>query len=265
MDTSPGSDGEILWQQLRRDRIAELAAHDPVLLQPIGAIEQHGPHLPIDTDINSVTTVATRAAEALGPESALMLPPIPWGLSPYWLPFAGTLSLQPETILAVIGDIGRSVAAHGFRRMVIVNGHGGNAGIIGVAATQLAEHGIRAVALSYWALIHGDMGQITPRDYGAIGHAGQTETSIQLYLQPHRVHPGYRELTGWTDLRERAEDLLTAGAYKPPLPLVEAPSGVYGDPTAADARLGQQVVERAVDGLVALIRGFPQSQASTST
>lgn len=261
MPESAGSDVEILWQKLRRERIAQLAAHDPVLLQPIGAIEQHGPHLPIDTDTNSVTVIASRAAEALGPESALVLPPIPWGLSPYWLPFAGTLSLQPETILAVIGDVGRSVAAHGFTRMVIVNGHGGNAGIIGVAATQLAQDGIRAVALSYWALIGGEMGQITPRDYGAIGHAGQTETSIQLYLQPDRVHPGYRELTGWTDLQERAGDLLISGVYKPPLPQVDAPSGVFGNPTAADASLGERIIERAVTGLVELIRAFPPSLA----
>ena len=91
-------DREIRWQKLTRDRIAALVEHDPVLLQPIGAIEQHGPHLPVDTDTNSVTTVAERAAGALEPESCLVLPTIHWGLSPYWLPFAGTLSLRPETI-----------------------------------------------------------------------------------------------------------------------------------------------------------------------
>jgi creatinine amidohydrolase len=173
------------------------------------------------------------------------------------LPFAGTISLRPETILALIADIGESVAAHGFRRMVVINGHGGNGGIIGVAATQLAECGIRATALSYWALLSADLGQITPRDYGHIGHAGQTETSIQLHLQEDKVDPDYRSLMDWTDLREMATDLAMSGAYSPPLPLVEAPSGVYGDPTAAEATLGKRIVTAASERLAEWIRRMP--------
>jgi creatinine amidohydrolase len=257
--TSHSPDGEIRWQKLRRDHIAELAAYDPVVLQPIGAIEQHGPHLPLDTDTNSVTEIAVRAARSLGNRSALVLPTISWGLSPYWMPFAGTITLRPETILALISDIGQSVAAHGFRRMVIINGHGGNGGIIGVAATQMADHGLRTIAMSYWSLLGSELGGITPADHGHIGHAGQTETSIQLYLQPDRVDRFYQSVTGWTDLSPMAADLLTAGAYKPPLPLVEAPVGVYGDATKARAEFGQTIIERVAERLAEVVRTFPKS------
>jgi creatinine amidohydrolase len=249
---------EVRWQKLRRDQIAELAKGDPVLLQPIGSIEQHGPHLPIDTDSNSATVVAERVAGVLNDGSALVLPTITWGLSPYWLPFAGTITLRPETILALFADIGVSVAAHGFRRMVIVNGHGGNAGIIGVAATQLADHGIRAWALSYWPVLGSDLGEMTPGDHGMIGHAGQSETSIQLHLQPELVHPDYQSMTGWTDLGEMSADPIRRATYAPPLPLVEGPSGVYGNAPLATAEIGERIIDTVVERLAEVIRNLPR-------
>ncbi len=178
---------EVRWHKLRRDQVAQAAAAGAVLLLPIGSVEQHGPHLPLDTDANAATAVVERASRRLAEPPALVLPPIWWGLSPYWLPFAGTLSLRPETILALIADLGASVARHGLRRMVIVNGHGGNGRVVGVAATQLADHGVRAAALSYWELLGAELAALAPGDGGHVGHAGQTETSIQLFLQPELV------------------------------------------------------------------------------
>jgi creatinine amidohydrolase len=255
---------EIRWHKLRRDQIAEAAQHDPVLILPIGAIEQHGPHLPVDTDSTAVTAVAERAAGLLPVREALVLPTISWGLSPYWMPFAGTITLRPETILALISDIGRSVAAHGFRRMVIVNGHGGNAGIIGVAATQLADHGVRAYALSYWSLLGKELGDIAPADHSLIGHAGQTETSIQLHLQGALVDPDYRDLTGWTDLQAMASGPMAGAMYAPPLPLTEAPAGVYGNAPLAEVEIGERVISAAAERLARLLSSLPGSPARGS-
>ena len=258
--TEPGNETrEIRWHKLRRDEIAEVARHDPVLLLPIGAIEQHGPHLPIDTDTSTVIAVSERAAGLLPPLTALVLPPIAWGLSPYWMPFAGTITLCPETILALISDIGRSVAAHGFRRLMIVNSHGGNAGIIGVAVTQLADFGIRATALSYWSLLGTELGTLSPGDHGLIGHAGQTETSIQLHLQPELVHPSYRELTGWTDLESKASSPLAGALYAPPLPLHEGPTGVYGNAPLAEAAIGERIVAMAAERLAEVVSAMPRT------
>ena len=259
-----GGQDEVRWHKLRRNQIADLAKGDPVVLLPIGAIEQHGPHLPVDTDTNSVTEIAERAARQAGDSSALVLPTISWGLSPYWLPFAGTITLRPETILALVSDIGRSVAAHGFRRMIIINGHGGNAGIIGVGATMLAEFGIRAIAISYWSLLGDELGSITPGDHGNIGHAGQTETSIQLHLQPGMVDPDFGAVTNWADLGARVEDPLTVGAYKPPIPLQDSPNGIYGDLTQARPELGERVVDLVSERLATVIREFPPTAGAST-
>lgn len=255
---------EVRWHKLRRDEIADMVRHDPVLLLPIGAIEQHGPHLPIDTDTSAVTEVAVQAASLLPGGAALVLPTIHWGLSPYWMPFAGTITLRPETILALISDIGRSVAAHGVKRMVIVNGHGGNAGIIAVAATQLADHGIRAVALSYWSLLGARLAEWTPGDHGLIGHAGQSETSIQLFLQPERVHPAYRSMTDWSDLEELSANPLTGVGYQPPLPMTEAPNGVYGNAPLGDALIGERIITTAAKRLAELVGALPAAQRQDS-
>ena len=256
--TEPGTHtNEVRWHKLRRDEIEAVACHDPVLLLPIGAIEQHGPHLPIDTDTSAVTEVAIRAASLLPEGSALVLPTIAWGLSPYWLPYAGTITLRPETILALISDIGRSVAAHGVQRMVIVNGHGGNAGIVGVAATQLADHGIRTLALSYWSLLGTELAEWAPGDHGLIGHAGQTETSIQLYLQPERVHADYRSLSDWSDLERLATSPIAGVGYRPPEPMTEAPNGVYGNAPLGDAEIGERIITSAAARLAELVRSLP--------
>ena len=259
--TEPGTNtSEVRWHKLRRDEIGAVASHDPVLLLPIGAIEQHGPHLPIDTDTSAVTEVAVRAASLLPDGSALVLPTIAWGLSPYWLPFAGTITLRPETILALISDMGRSVAAHGVRRMVIVNGHGGNAGIIGVAATQLADHGVRALALSYWSVLGTELAERAPGDHGLIGHAGQSETSIQLYLQPERVHADFRSMTDWSDLEALRANPISGVGYQPPDPMTEAPNGVYGNAPMGDAAIGEWIIATAAERLAELVRSLPGAQ-----
>ena len=253
-------DGTVLWAEMNRERIRILASRDPVLIQPIGAIEQHGPHLPVDTDTSSVTAMAIRTAKLLGPEQAIVLPTIQWGLSPYWLSFPGTITLRPETILALLDDIGRSVAAHGFRRMVILNGHGGNTGIVAVAATQMACHGIRAHSLAYWSLAGPELADLAPGDMGHIGHAGQTETSIQLHLRAELVDPGFAQITEWTDLGPLLEGLTTPGTYAPPLPESEAPNGIYGNAPAASADVGAQLTAVVGDRLAAWIRSLPKSK-----
>jgi creatinine amidohydrolase len=148
--------------------------------------------------------------------------------------------------------------------MIIINGHGGNAGIIGVGATQLAEFGIRAIAMSYWSLLGDELGSITPGDHGNIGHAGQTETSLQLHLQPDRVDPGFRSVRVWTDLGSRVDDPLTVGAYKPPIPLKDSPNGVYGDLTQARPELGERIVELVASRLAQVIREFPPTADSNA-
>ncbi|HEV2065583.1 MAG TPA: creatininase family protein [Thermomicrobiales bacterium] len=249
---------EVRWHKLRREDIAEAATDGAVLLLPIGAIEQHGPHLPLDTDTNAATTVAVGAARLLDETRdprALVLPEIHWGLSPYWLGFPGTLTVRPETLLSLFRDLAASVAHHGFERMVIVNGHGGNAGIIAVAATVMADAGVRAAALSYWDLIATEMADWSHHDGGSIGHAGEAETSIARFLQPDAIGP-----MPHADACAPLQDLFAKPemgvGYRPPDPGNESPSGVYGFAPGATAALGERIITAATERLAAFVRAF---------
>jgi creatinine amidohydrolase len=139
---------DVLWQKLRRGEVQAAAEAGGLVLLPVGAVEQHRPYLPLDTDSLTAFTVCARAAECVREFPVLVLPPVWWGLSPYWMRFPGTLTLSPETLVALIADLARSVAGHGFRRLVVVNGHGGNDGLIQAAAIKASTGILRVAALS---------------------------------------------------------------------------------------------------------------------
>ncbi len=249
----------VLWQKCRRGEIREAAEAGGLALLPTGAIEQHGPHLPLDTDSFTAFTISAQAAAQVREFPVLVLPPVWWGLSPYWMVFPGTLTLRAETLLEVIVDIARSVAHHGFRQMVIVNGHGGNNGLIQAAAVKASGDSFQVAALSYWNLILDVMRALSVRDDGAIGHAGEMETSIQLYLQPGCVELKEVQPEQCMDLRARAAMVARAGTqsvYLPPNPRAESPHGVYGASHAGTREKGHQLVEAAARQLADFLRAF---------
>ena len=259
----PFGSRRVLWQKQRRTEIAAAAERGGVALLPTGAIEQHGPHLPVDTDTWSSFTVSVLAAEQVREFPVLVLPPLWWGLSPYWMPFAGTLSLRAETLIAVIVDVLRSVAQHGFRKAVIVNGHGGNAGLIQPAAITASGGEFRVAALSYWNLAPEVMRALSERDRGTIGHAGEMETSIQLHLQPECVDTAAVSPEQCTSFdSEQVALVVEAGGgavYLPPDPPAEAPHGVYGWAPAASREKGERVIQACAEGLAAFVRAFRAS------
>ncbi|WP_326640351.1 creatininase family protein [Streptosporangium sp. NBC_01755] len=174
------------WSETDRDR---LRRHLPeaVVIIPVGATEQHGPHLPTSTDTLIAAAVADGAATAAAGRSdrpLIVAPAIDWGASDHHLPYGGTLSLSPETLLAVICDLFRSIAAQGGRRVVLLNGHGGNVGVCHAAAAAGSTRFDLSVAhLDYWRLADTEGEPPVP------GHAGEFETSMVLALRPGLVGP----------------------------------------------------------------------------
>jgi len=192
---------ELSWPEFQ----AKAAANTPVIL-PLGATEQHGPHLPSGTDFFTVDRLALAAAERASSEIAITVAPaLPFGSSDHHLIFSATLSLRTETYYRVLTDLLRSLVTDGFRRIFLLNGHGGNHELAELAARDIAlELPARIAAASYWTIawdalvaVQAHLGCRLP------GHAGIFETSMMLSLRPELVAPErpHRDHTGDTDPR----------------------------------------------------------------
>jgi creatinine amidohydrolase len=179
----------LLLEELTREE-ARAVAPDTLIVLPTGATEQHGPHLPVGTDAFAVTHIARAAAKSVAGEIPIIVAPtLPFGSSHHHLPFGGTMSLGTETYYRVLCDLAESLITGGFRRIFILNGHGGNDEITQLAARDLAlKHDAHLAAASYWnaawvALTDAGGHQ----DGGLPGHAGAFETSLVLALRPELV------------------------------------------------------------------------------
>ena len=218
------------WNQMNRTELTAVLPEALVVL-PIGATEQHGPHLATGTDALVAATVCERAA-SMSPATIVLAPPLPFGASDHHMEFGATLSLTAETMLAVLLDLIRSVAVAGGKRLVIVNGHGGNVGLCHAAADAAAvRHDIAIAHLEYWR-----MGGFQP------GHAGQFETSVVMAIDPSLVAPDLPPdhqpiLTGVADVDQHRADIL------------RNLHGYTDRPSRADAAQGQQWLDQIVSTL----------------
>lgn len=202
----------------------DLTEHSPIVLLALGSWEQHGPHLPLDTDTVIIDAVVAHALMLLNDKAAhfLVAPTISITASDEHQGFAGTLSTGTEALVQSVVAICRSASwAHG---VCIVNGHGGNHDALGAIESALTHEGITH---SLWSL---------PAYKGADMHAGHTETSVMLHVAPHAVHVD-RLTTGNTqNVHEILPTMRTGGVR------AVSESGVLGDATTATAEHGAQIV-----------------------
>jgi creatinine amidohydrolase len=232
---------------LRAPAVLERLGERSLLVQPLGAIEQHGPHLPLNTDLLIAEAVATEAVELVGEEvDAWLLPSLAYTKSNEhaWAP--GTIWLSAETLLSVLDDIGRCVAMTPARRLVFLNGHGGNSALIAVANRELRlRHGLMTF-LTHPG-VPPDQGGPSPGDELGMGvHGGTDETSLMLHLAPELVDVAAAE--------RRVPEHLAGNRYVRFGGPVSfgwlsddfADDGVIGDPTAADPERGRQLFDAAV-------------------
>ncbi len=176
------------WQDLTTEDVAALDPARAVAVLPLGAIEQHGPHLPLSTDALICDAIVAAAVAALpGDPPVHALPMLPVGLSIEHGDFPGTLSLSATTMLAQVCEIGASVAAAGVKKFVMVNCHGGQPQILDLAAQRLRiEHGVLAVKVNAYRFFRDP--DVFPDDEIRHGiHGGAIETSIMLHLRPDLV------------------------------------------------------------------------------
>lgn len=217
---------------------------DVVIVQPIGAVEQHGAHLPLVTDALVAERLAIAAAEQSGAD-AWVLPTLAYGKSTEHSGWAGTMTLSTETLLAVCRDVGRSVAASGFRRLVFVNGHGGQPSLLDVVARDI-RHETGLHVFSIMPMRFGVPESVDEVDAGFGFHGGHVETSLMMHLAPDLVHPdraaadGHAIATVFAGTRHLSLEGAVPTAW---LTHDVSDSGVLGDPTGADAAIGRVIAE----------------------
>ncbi len=239
------------WPAVR----AAAARPGSTVVWPFGAVEQHGPHLPLGTDALLAERVLQAVFERLAPDLPIWrLPLFSLGFSPEHGAFPGTLSLPAEVMLPVVMAVGRDLASAGFQRLVLFNAHGGQIALLQVAARQLrAAHPRLAVMPCFlWSGPEG-IAALLPEPERSDGlHAGLAETSLMLHLAPELVGPE-RPCDGQLRQPPPAGWSLEGAVPSAWLTSDLSASGVVGDAGAADAALGAVLFERLVSGWTVLL------------
>lgn len=177
-----------LFAELNREELRVLAPNALALL-PLGATEQHGPHLPSGTDTFTVESIARESASIAGRISIALAAPLPFGSSSHHLVYGATLSISTETYYKVLCDLIESLVQDGFTKIFLLNGHGGNHELAQLAARDMAlKHPARIAAGSYWTIAWDALTAAQAHEHRRLpGHAGDFETSLMLSLRPELV------------------------------------------------------------------------------
>jgi creatinine amidohydrolase len=238
-------------------------ARNKVVLLPLGATEQHGPHLAVGTDTDIVTRIAV-AAEQQRSTDIVLFPTLPFGSSHHHLSFGGTISLPADLYTRVVTDLVKSLVQYGFRRIVLFNGHGGNITPVKQALAMLdleynINHHPNIALATYWELAGSYFTGQSPMESPALSHACEYETSLMLHLFPNKV---------WMNRVERAKKPPQNGyiAWEDDIPYQGvtlfkstafiSSNGSSGEPQLATKEKGAHLFKKAVEALVRFLDSF---------
>lgn len=215
---------------------------------PVGSTEQHGPHAPLGTDTLTATAIAEAGIERYDGR-AVLTPAVPVGVAEEHAQFPGTLWASPETFRAYVRDIIGSTASHGWNRVVVVNGHGGNVSPLREVCGQVTRNGsIYAVPFTWFDAIDTDA--IHGFD-GAMGHGGPVETSLVSHLRADLIHEDEFEnaaagsARGWGEFQHGVNLAYDSAEF--------TESGVVGDPSNSSPEIGEQLLDAASKKLAGLL------------
>ena len=246
------------WADLTAAEFRALDATRTIAVLPVGAIEQHGPHLPVSVDRDIIEEILARSAPLLGDLPVLFLPTQSIGKSNEHIAFPGTLTLSAETLIRLWMEIGASVARAGVRKLVIFNGHGGNTAATDIVARDLrARHGMLTASCS-WSGLFDSSDLIGAREFIHGIHAGEGETSVMLAARGHLV-----DMSQAQDFVSRSEqwanDYHYLGAGSTPVKLGWLigdlnREGACGNAAAATTEKGERLLARGVEHFIAMLR-----------
>ena len=242
---------EVEWRKLRADQLRELARRDAMVILPVASLEQHGPHLPVEVDSMLGETVSIRAARKIvgRGQGAVVLPVLWTGLSEHHMSFGGTVTLDFPAFSAVVEGICRSALRHGFKRIVLLNAHGGNENALRTITDELTpELGVPIVQFTYWYAAAVAIAEILETQ-SALMHACEAETSMMLAVRPELVAMDRVPLAKANSTPDVA-DVVGSGVYRWRTIGARSSSGVIGNPEAATAEKGERLFE-AIAGVLA--------------
>lgn len=242
---------EMTWPEARR-----ILKEVDIALLPVGSIEQHGPHLPLDTDSFDADYLAKAVALGCSDPKPIVMPLLSYGVSYHHDDFSGTISITNDTLARITFEIGLSAARNGITKLVIINGHGGNAPALNFAAQEINRNTRIFVCVDTGETSDVDINSMidTPNDV----HAGEIETSTSLATRPELVRMDQAEklvpkfssrYLNFTSTRAVSWHAFTKKLSK---------SGVMGDPTKASAEKGRKMWEAMIKHLVILVEELKQ-------
>src|SRR5262245_25634119 len=242
---------EMSWPEVR-----QAVEHDPVVVLPVGTTEQHGYHLPLMVDYLCADEVARAAVERVAPR-ALLMHPVPYSFNEHHMDYPGTIAVDGHTVMDYVVCIGRSLAHHGFRRILLVNGHGSNVPFLDAAARLITIKTPAICALaSWWTLLEPE--DLAWREARFSSHGDAMDTSMLLHLRPELVDMSLA--VDEVDGIQRSKNFLRGSGGSPVLFNEffsrNTLSGVAGQPTLATPEKGARVFAAAAARLAELLDEF---------
>ena len=246
------------WHELNGPEIKALAGRDPVAILPVAAIEQHGPHLPLSTDVNIGEGLVEAAVTQLETIPLVVLPTQAVGVSSEHVTFPGTLTLSPQSLEDALVGLASRLHAAGLRRLVLSNSHGGNKAAIDSAALRIrCDFNMLAVKAHYFRFPRPEGVGLPDTEWIHGLHGGAIETAMMMHLKPNLVRTD--ELQCFSSLGEELERTLAWIRPEGVAPFAWTsydlnPQGVSGDATLATAELGSRLVEHYAGVLAEVVR-----------
>ena len=241
----------VMWKELTAADLREKAQAEAVVLLPVASMEQHGPHLPVGVDTILCESVCTSAAEAIAGEMAVVVAPTLWcGMAEHHMAYGGTFTFDIPTYQAVLLALLKSIARHGFKRVLVVNGHGGNISALSAFLPDLVRAtGLQLCATTYFELAQPEIAKIL-EDQDRVRHACEGEASLMLVVAPDLVRRDkLPEAHGPAHSTPRP---LGVGRYRSFRDF--SSSGVVGDARRATAAKGETLAAACRDAIIAVLR-----------
>jgi creatinine amidohydrolase len=243
---------DYLYQHYTWVEMKEVAARNPVVVIPVGSVEDHGPHLPLDTDNFLISAICEEAAKRAN-GGILLMPLIAYGFETHHMDFPGTIDIYMEHMLHFVLDVTKSVARHGFTRILLADGHGSNMPILDLVARRTIVETDALCAPFLWpSLALNEIRGVRESGRGGMSHACELETSVYLYLDRERVQMDKAR----KEMDQPASEFIWSDLLSPgPVRMMDwwtrfSKSGVNGDPTLATVEKGRVIFEAVVENFV---------------